>query len=354
MISPRAQSWCVPGLVLVLLAALGVSSRGLHAQNGIEAIWVNGPVYMLVGAGGNVTASVGDDGVLLVDSGSEARSAELLAAIRGLQARLAEAERPDARGGGAEGRSTLIENRTPPAPPKPIRYIINTSAGEAHTGGNLRIGAEAGRTYTGGNVAGSIGDAGEGAAVYAHERAAFQMVDRPFGMQPTHTYYQPSSKLSHYFNGEGIRMTHMPSALSDGDTIVHFTRSGVIATGDIFSQTGYPVIDLAHGGSIDGVLDALNFILDLAIPEFRTEGGTMIVPGHGRLSDSADVGYYRDMLTIIRDNVQEMIDRGMTLEQVKAARPTKAYDGRFGSESGDWTTGMFVETVYRSLAADPE
>jgi glyoxylase-like metal-dependent hydrolase (beta-lactamase superfamily II) len=340
-------------IVLGLLAAVWWSPAA-RAQDAIDVVWVNGPVYMFVGAGGNVTASVGPDGVLLVDSGEEAMSDALLDAIRGVQRRLGEAARPAPPGGGAEGRSTVVENRSPPAPPKPVRYIINTSAAAEHTGGNRRIGAEAGVTFTGGNVAGQLRDAGAGAAVYAHEQVLQRMARRtpelPFAMLPTNTYYQPSLKLSHFFNGEGIRMVHMPAARSDGDTIVHFTRSDVIATGDVFSQTGYPVIDLEAGGSLNGILDALNFILDLAIPEFRTEGGTMIVPGHGRLSDSADVGYYRDMLTIVRDNVRTMIDRGLTLAEVQAARPTRAYDGRFGAESGPWTTDMFVEAVYRSLA----
>jgi hypothetical protein len=123
----------------------------------------------------------------------------------------------------------------------------------------------------------------------------------------------------------------------------------VIATGDLFNMDSFPVIDVAKGGSIDGVLKGLNEVLDLAIPEFRTEGGTMVIPAHGRLADSADVGYYRDMLTIIRDQVQSLVDRGMTLEQVLAARPTFGYEGRFGNETGPWTTKMFTEAVYRSL-----
>jgi cyclase len=131
---------------------------------------------------------------------------------------------------------------------------------------------------------------------------------------------------------------------------VWFRGSDVISTGDLFLTTGYPVIELADGGSINGLVDSLNRILDLAFPEFRTEGGTMIVPGHGRLSDSADVAYYRDMVTVIRDRVQDMIKKGMTLEQVKAAAPTKDYDPRYGADTGSWTTATFVEAVYRSLA----
>jgi hypothetical protein len=133
-----------------------------------------------------------------------------------------------------------------------------------------------------------------------------------------------------------------------------FRGSDAISTGPIFSMTHYPVIDLARGGSIQGVLDAVNHIIDLAIPDYWMEGGTLIIPGDGRLCDSADVAYYRDMLTIIRDRIQSMKAKGMTLEQVQAAQPTLDYDPRFGSSggtsSGTWTTAMFVDAVYRSLA----
>jgi glyoxylase-like metal-dependent hydrolase (beta-lactamase superfamily II) len=189
-------------------------------------------------------------------------------------------------------------------------------------GGNEKITA-AGKTVTGGNVAGNISDAERGAAIIAHEKLLMRMIESkrpaPFGAQPTETYFTEYYKLSSHFNGEGIQLIHAPAASSDGDSIVWFRGSDVISTGDIFSTTTYPIIDLERGGSINGIVDALNGILDLAFAEFRTEGGTMIVPGHGRLCDSADVGYYRDMVTVIRDRVQNMIQKGMTLEQVKAA-----------------------------------
>ena len=150
---------------------------------------------------------------------------------------------------------------------------------------------------------------------------------------PTETYYGEGMRLSHYFNGEGIELIYRPDSHTDGDTIVRFRGSEVIAAGDLFSTETYPVIDIARGGNIQGVVDGLNRILDLSFPEFRTEGGTMIVPGHGRISDSADVAYYRDMVTIIRDRVQDMVKKGMTLEQVKAAKPTADYDPRYGAHN---------------------
>ena len=184
----------------------------------------------------------------------------------------------------------------------------------------------------------------------AHENVLNWMVGEnlPFGALPTETYFVEDYKLSTFFNDEGVRLVHIPQATTDGDSLVYFRRSDVIAAGDVFNMDSFPIIDVDRGGHINGVLQALNYILELAIPEFRTEGGTMIVPGHGRLGDSADVGYYRDMLTIIRDQVQDLIDKGMTLQQVIAERPTFGYEGRFGSDTG-WTTEMFIEAVYRSL-----
>ena len=158
-------------------------------------------------------------------------------------------------------------------------------------------------------------------------------------------------KLSHFMNGEGVQIIHIPNAHTDGDSLVYFRGSDVIATGDLFVTTSYPIIDIERGGNVQGIIDALNRILDLSIAEFRTEGGTMIVPGHGRLCDSADVAYYRDMVTIIRDRIQEMIKKGMTLDLVKAAKPTRDYDPRYGATTGFWTTDMFIEAVYKSLSA---
>jgi len=157
------------------------------------------------------------------------------------------------------------------------------------------------------------------------------------------------SRKDLFFNDDGIRILHPKNAHTDGDSIVYFRRSDVISTGDIFTTIGYPVIDLAHSGSIQGEIDALNQILGLVIPARNEEAGTYIIPSHGRLCDAADVAYYRDMVTIIRDRILDMKKKGMTLDQVKAAKPTKDYDPRWGANSGAWTTNMFVEAVYQSL-----
>jgi glyoxylase-like metal-dependent hydrolase (beta-lactamase superfamily II) len=345
---------------LVSLAAVAVRAQQVPAAaGGIEVLHVRGNVYTLFGAGGNIVVSVGQDGVLMVDSGTSDKADAVLAAIRQVQ-RLVE-ERNDALEAiqprwGAETRSTVIRDRDPNAPAKPVRYIINTSADAEHVGGNEKL-STSGRTFTGGNVAGDIRDAGTGAAILAHENVLVRMTEPPAGQPPastraipTETYYVDTLKLSHFFNGEGVQLMNVPAGHTDGDSIVYFRGTDVIAAGDIFSNDTYPIIDVARGGSINGVVDGLNRILDLTFAEFRTEGGTMVVPGHGRIGDSADVAYYRDMVTIIRDRVQDMVKKGMTLDQVKASKPTADYDGRFGATSGRWTTTQFIEAVYRSLA----
>ena len=350
-------------VVLLVSFALGTAAaqqRGQQGQGGqqaqqnagtgqFEILPIRNNVYMLAGAGGNIALSVGPDGVLMVDTGTPANSDRLLAAVQQLQRQVATNGLP-AWNFAAETRSNLPRMISPPAPPKPIRYIIDTSLDPDHTGGNEKL-SQAGATITGGNVAGNIADAGTGASIIANENVLLRMTtaQAPFRSLPTDTYHMDSMKLSHFFNGEGVLIIHIPSAHTDGDSIVYFRGSDVIAAGDIFRMDNYPVIDVERGGNIQGVIDGLNRILDLSIAEFRTEGGTMVIPGHGRLCDSADVAYYRDMVTIIRDRVQDMIKKGMSLQQIKAARPTKDYDPRYGKTTGPWTTDMFVEAVYQSL-----
>jgi len=351
-------------LVALALAAgfvvpTGRAQQTRTAASEIEVLPVRGSVYMIAGAGGNILASVGKDGVLLVDTGLATMSDKVLDAVRQLQrtAQLKEAT-PDLRWG-AETRGTLQNSLNPIAPPKPIRYIINTHFHPDHTGGNERL-AKAGRTFTGGNVAGDIADAGQGAAIFAYETTLNHMsaptgsqAATPAGAWPTDTFHQGSMKLSHFFNGDGIQIIHVANAHTDGDVIVYLRGSDVIASGDLFQMTTYPFIDVENGGTINGIIEGANRMLDLVIPEFRMEGGTMVVPGHGRLSDGADLAYYRDMLTIIRDRAQALIKQGKTLDQVKAAKITADYDPRWGVNNNFWSTDRFVEAVYKTLQPKP-
>ena len=235
-----------------------------------------------------------------------------------------------------------------------LESILVTHHHADHTGGNENL-RKAGNTIAGGNVAGDLGAAAsEGAQIIAHEKTLNRMSaptgsqsPSPVGAWPTSTFFDDEKKL--FFNGEGIEIIHLPNAHTDGDVIVFFRRSDVISTGDLFVTNAFPRFDLARGGSYQGLLDALNRIIDMVVPVYGQEGGTMIVPGHGRLCDLGDILNFREMATIIRDRIQDMIKKGMTLEQVKAAKPTFDYDPLFGSVQG-WTTDIFVEAAYKSLS----
>jgi glyoxylase-like metal-dependent hydrolase (beta-lactamase superfamily II) len=313
-----------------MIAVAGVAATTVHAQPAvdfasakIEVLPVSGNVYMLVGPIGNSVVQVGDDGVLVVDTQFAELSDKILAAIRTLSSR-------------------------------PLRYVVNTHAHPDHTGGNEPI-ARAGVTITGGNVAGTIADAAVGAAVLAHENVMLSMAERdppaPSAALPTDTYFVDQKDM--YFNGEAVLLMHQPAAHTNGDTFVYFRSSDVIVAGDLFVTTTYPFIDEAAGGDINGIIAGLNRIIKIAVPADKAENGTLIVPGHGRLCDEADVVHYRDMLTIIRDRIAAMVGEGMTLAQVQAAQPTRDYDGRYGATSGFWTTAQFVATVYRNLGGRP-
>jgi glyoxylase-like metal-dependent hydrolase (beta-lactamase superfamily II) len=282
----------------------------------LEIVPVRDNVYMLASDTGNVTVQVGDEGVLLVDTLDGSLSEKLLRTVKSLSS-------------------------------KPIRWIINTSADPGYVGGNAAV-ANAGKAITSALLH-YIGTS-TGAAVLAHENAYGAMSSAkpaiPFEAWPTSTY---STSKSLFINGEAVRLLHMPAAHTDGDSIVLFRRSDVISVGGIMDFDHYPVIGDQRGGTLTGTIDALNKIIELAVPAHLEEGGTMIVPGRGRLCDQADLVEYRDMLTIIRDDVQEMIREGKSLKQIVAAKPTLGYDPRYGLSSGAWTNDRFVEAVYHEL-----
>ena len=163
---------------------------------------------------------------------------------------------------------------------------------------------------------------------------------------PDNTYSIEQKRL--YFNDEPVVIMHQ-TANTDGNSIVLFRKSDVVSVGDMLDLTGYPMIDVEAGGSMQAMVEAMNRLIDVVVPEANAAGGTMVIPGHGRIADHAEVVYYRDMLTIVRDRIQDLIEKGMTLDQVKAARPTRDWDARYGRDTGPWTTDMFVEAAYRSL-----
>jgi len=287
------------------------------ADSEVHVLKVQGNVYMLVGAGGNITAQVGKDGVFLVNAGNGKMNDKVLAALK-----------------------TLSD--------KPIHYIVDTSFDSDLTGGNAGL-ASTGAPVLGGN----LGNSNRGAAIVASENVVTRM-SAPAGQKtpapealPTVTFFEGDKEI--FFNSEPVITMLAPGAHSDGDTMVFFRRSDVVSTGDVFNTYTYPVINLEAGGSINGVIDALNHVLDIAVPEHEQEGGTYIIPGRGRLCDEHDLLEYRDMVTIIRDRVQYGIKHDMTLDQIKAAGYTKEYDPRWGGKGGAWTTDMFIEAVYKSL-----
>jgi cyclase len=291
----------------------------------VHVLPVQGNVYMAVGGFVNAAFSVGEDGVLVVDTMVEPLADKFIAEIRKV------------------------------AGNKPIRYIVNTHVHADHTGGNIKV-AAAGESVVGGNFAGQVGAAAANSAfIWAHENVLNRMSNPPqgqpavpFAAWPTDTFFTDEKEL--YFNGEAVQVLHQPSAHTDGDSIVFFRKSDVIAAGDVYVTTTFPIINLAQGGSLNGIIASLNRIIDLTVPREKQEGGTYVIPGHGRLTDEADVVEYRDMTTIIRDRIQDAIKKGMTLEQVKAARLVRDYEGRYGATTGFWTTDAFIEAAYRSLS----
>jgi glyoxylase-like metal-dependent hydrolase (beta-lactamase superfamily II) len=296
-------------------------NRGVPTDDDLHVLPVQGNVSMIVGDGANIAISVNDDGVLLVDSGTPQNVDRLMALVRQV------------------------------AGSKPLRVIINTSADPDHAYGNEKLGP-LGRRIAGGNEGAG---AGAQAQIIAHEKV-LDRLSAPTGQQspmtpagwPTDTYF--TKKMELYFNGESIVIENQPAAHSDGDSFVWFRKSDVVATGEVYNTVTFPVIDLDKGGSVQGELDALNRLLDITIPREKQEGGTYVIPARGRLSDEADVVEYRDMMTILRDRLADLIRKGRTLQQLKDMHVLADYEARFGATSGPWTTDQFLSAMVTDLS----
>ena len=286
------------------------------ASGEIHSWKVQGNVWMLVGGGANVAMQVGDEGVLLVDTGAPGMTDRLLAAIRQIT-------------------------------DKPIRYVINTSATADHVGGNEIIAGLPGGSTT------KVGS-GPTSATIAHENVLNRMTSEqngrtayPHDAWPTDAYFSKERDI--YFNDEAIEIIHAPSAHSDGDSIVHFRKSDVIVAGDLFTTTNFPLVDATRGGSYQGVLNALNKMIDIAVTKDIQEGGTYVIPGHGRVCDEADLVEVRDQVHMIRDRFADLVvKKNMTLDQVKAMKPIIDFQARYTTP--EWTTDMFIETLYQEMS----
>ena len=332
----RIRGFWTGAVVLLTIAVLTSGAASLaRAQQGtggdLEVVQVRPNFFMMAGAGGNIAVQVGPIGAIVVDTGTEQRSDQVLAALKRL----------------TDGS---------------VRYIVSTSADADHTGGNDKV-ARAGKTILGNTGSAGVSEDvytnGGAASVLAHENVLRRMSASGgqgrsvlAALWPTKTYSGKSYPM--YLNGDAIQVINMPAAHSDGDSVVFFHRADVIVAGDILDTTRFPVIDVAKGGSIQGEIDALNRIVELTVPPFPLafqEDRTYVVPGHGFVCDFYDLVEYRSVVLMMRDRVQDLISRGMTLEQVKAADPAKGFKKRYGAEAGPWTTNMFVEAVFRSLTA---
>lgn len=303
-------------------------SNAYAADTPIHVMPVQGKVYMIVvgGADGvNITAQVGDQGIFLVDAGPAALGDKLVQTLR-----------------------QHFGN-------KPVRYLVNTHVHPDHVDGNAAIVQAYGRdntTYA--NPAGAV-------RIISHINA-MNRLDGSEGSEdviaenarPVMAFSSPTKEL--FLNGEPVVVYSRPGAHTDGDLMVWFRGSDVISAGDAFVMGNFPVIDAKRGGTLQGLIATAEQIIDITVPERNVEGGTRIIPGHGRLCNEVEVTDYLVMLGTIRDRVADMVKEGKTLEQIKAAKVTLDYDHAVynGKQKAFWTPEMFLEAVYHDVSNDAE
>jgi cyclase len=322
------------GMVALMFGfAVWCSIQAAQAQQSaseeLEVLRLRPNFYVIAGAGGNIAVETGSEGTIVINAGTADAANRVVAAIKKVT-------------------------------DQPIRYIIDTGADRDLVEGNAVL-SKAGRNImaAGPEPLGGEFERDYSATIVSTEQILTRMsalngqkAPYPSEAWPQDTF--PDSRKDYYMNHEGIQIYREPPAHSDSDSIVLFRGSDVVVAGDIIDTNRFPMIDITKGGSIQGEIDALNQIVDLSfrpMPFVFAEGGTLVVPGHGRIYDRQDVVEYRDMLVTIRDIVQDMIQRGMNLAQIKEASPAKAYEREYGAKSGSWTTNDFVEAVYKGLTA---
>nr|UXE44288.1 hypothetical protein Hi04_10k_c1889_00009 [uncultured bacterium] len=328
--------WCRHARVAAVVAVCGMFSlgpRGLEPVRAaasqaavapsisLEILEVRPSFFMITGAGANISVQLGEDGVVVVDPGAASNAPAVVAAIKRISS-------------------------------KPIRYVIDTGPDTDHVGGNEALSKAGEKLFTSRN-GGAQNAEDLVAPIVSFEGVLRHMATFPSGGWPTEAFHY--SRKYMYLNGEAIEVLHQPAAHTDSDVFAFFRQSDVVAAGDVLDTRQFPVIDVDRGGSIQGEIAALNRLVELAVPSVPVvtrEAGTVVVPGHGRLCDQFDVVEYRDMVTIIRDRVRDLIKAGRSLAEVKAAQPAKGYMGRYGNPGGAWTTDRFIEAVYRSLAKE--
>lgn len=300
---------------------LGSWANAAEMNQALGLFHVKGQVYVLTGADVNVTVQIGNEAIVFVDTPDPSDVEEMMSLIR------------------------EISNA-------PVRQVITTALDPLHLAGNDAV-ENLGFRGFGGRGAGvdiAIGGNTTGVTLLAHENVLnrFYLADNDIeSLTLTTTYFTPS--FDFYMNDEGIAVYHMPKAHTDGDSIVFFRSSDVISLGDLLVPGQYPDIDVSSGGTVNGFIEALNFTLALMIPGPNAEGGTYVVPGHGRIGDEIDVVEYRNMLVIVRDRVKNMIDQGSNLNQILASGLTVDYDTEYGGPRGGPTSSEFITAIYQSL-----